>query len=171
MGRDQGGGELLEEEGRKAWASLRPWRGSSRLSEAAPHQPCGSCRAGAKLTALEEFRLQKEELTEKYLILEEQLRKQEGEYKDYMYNLEKKSVLDKDRWAGWGPAGATHIRLQCSSLSEVDQWTPQPLSPETLIGIHGGWGRRISSQPVPGRGTGFFPALLSLLVTLCLFKR
>ncbi|XP_055456524.1 cilia- and flagella-associated protein 157 [Psammomys obesus] len=52
---------------------------------------------GAKLTALEEFRLQKEELTEKYLILEEQLQKQEGEYKDYMYNLEKKSVLDKDR--------------------------------------------------------------------------
>lgn len=38
-------------------------------------------------------------------MLEEQLRKQESEYKDYVYNLEKKSVLDKDRWAGWGPAG------------------------------------------------------------------
>ncbi|KAL1785831.1 cilia-and flagella-associated 157 [Sigmodon hispidus] len=52
---------------------------------------------GGKLAALEEFRLQKEELTDKYLVLEEQLRKQEGEYKDYVYNLEKKSVLDKDR--------------------------------------------------------------------------
>ncbi|KAM7316861.1 hypothetical protein ACRRTK_024592 [Alexandromys fortis] len=52
---------------------------------------------GGKLAALEEFRLQKEELTDKYLVLEEQLRKQESEYKDYVYNLEKKSVLDKDR--------------------------------------------------------------------------
>ncbi|XP_075840474.1 cilia- and flagella-associated protein 157 [Microtus pennsylvanicus] len=52
---------------------------------------------GGKLAALEEFRLQKEELTEKYQVLEEQLRKQESEYKDYVYNLEKKSVLDKDR--------------------------------------------------------------------------
>ncbi|XP_021048274.1 cilia- and flagella-associated protein 157 [Mus pahari] len=52
---------------------------------------------GNKLSSLEEFRLQKEELTEKYLALEEQLHKQEGEYKDYVYNLEKKSVLDKDR--------------------------------------------------------------------------
>lgn len=40
------------------------------------------------------------------MVLEGQLRKQESEYKDYVYNLEKKSVLDKDRWAGWGPAGA-----------------------------------------------------------------
>ncbi|XP_028740583.1 cilia- and flagella-associated protein 157 [Peromyscus leucopus] len=52
---------------------------------------------GGKLAALEEFRLQKEELTDKYLMLEEQLKKQESEYKDYVYNLEKKSVLDKDR--------------------------------------------------------------------------
>ncbi|XP_063140422.1 cilia- and flagella-associated protein 157 isoform X1 [Rattus norvegicus] len=52
---------------------------------------------GIKLSSLEEFRLQKEELTEKYMALEEQLRRQEGEYKDYVYNLEKKSVLDKDR--------------------------------------------------------------------------
>ncbi|XP_051022150.1 cilia- and flagella-associated protein 157 [Acomys russatus] len=50
-----------------------------------------------KLTSLEEFRLQKEELTEKFLVLEDQLQKQEGEYKNYVYNLEKKSVLDKDR--------------------------------------------------------------------------
>nr|KAF6483658.1 cilia and flagella associated protein 157 [Rousettus aegyptiacus] len=52
---------------------------------------------GGKLAALEEFRLQKEELTEKFTSLEDQLRKQESEYKDYVYNLEKKSVLDKDR--------------------------------------------------------------------------
>lgn len=45
------------------------------------------------------------------MALEEQLHKQEDEYKDYMYNLEKKSVLDKDRWAGRGPAGATRLSL------------------------------------------------------------
>uniref|UniRef100_H0WXP4 Cilia- and flagella-associated protein 157 n=1 Tax=Otolemur garnettii TaxID=30611 RepID=H0WXP4_OTOGA len=50
-----------------------------------------------KLAALEEFRLQKEELTEKFELLEDQLRQQEIEYKDYVYNLEKKSMLDKDR--------------------------------------------------------------------------
>ncbi|XP_069330792.1 cilia- and flagella-associated protein 157 [Eulemur rufifrons] len=50
-----------------------------------------------KLAALEEFRLQKEELTDKFMLLEDQLRNQESEYKDYVYNLEKKSVLDKDR--------------------------------------------------------------------------
>ncbi|XP_005382472.1 PREDICTED: uncharacterized protein C9orf117 homolog isoform X2 [Chinchilla lanigera] len=52
---------------------------------------------GGKLAALEEFRLQKEELTDKFMSLEDQLQKQENEYKDYVYNLEKKSVLDKDR--------------------------------------------------------------------------
>uniref|UniRef100_A0A8C5KLU7 Cilia- and flagella-associated protein 157 n=1 Tax=Jaculus jaculus TaxID=51337 RepID=A0A8C5KLU7_JACJA len=52
---------------------------------------------GAKLAALEEFRLQKEKLTDKYTMLTEQLQKQHSEYKDYVYNLEKKSVLDKDR--------------------------------------------------------------------------
>lgn len=56
--------------------------------------------AGGKLAALEEFRLQKEMLTEKLTWLEDQLQKQGSEYKDYVYNLEKKSVLDKDRWAG-----------------------------------------------------------------------
>uniref|UniRef100_A0A8C2R640 Cilia- and flagella-associated protein 157 n=1 Tax=Capra hircus TaxID=9925 RepID=A0A8C2R640_CAPHI len=52
---------------------------------------------GGKLAALEEFRLQKEELTQKFMSLEEQLRTQENEHKDYVHNLEKKSVLDKDR--------------------------------------------------------------------------
>ncbi|XP_053523672.1 cilia- and flagella-associated protein 157 [Artibeus jamaicensis] len=50
-----------------------------------------------KLAALEEFRLQKEELTDKFTSLEDQLHMQEKEFKDYVYNLEKKSVLDKDR--------------------------------------------------------------------------
>uniref|UniRef100_A0A8C9QS24 Cilia- and flagella-associated protein 157 n=1 Tax=Spermophilus dauricus TaxID=99837 RepID=A0A8C9QS24_SPEDA len=50
-----------------------------------------------KLAALEEFRLQKEELMEKFMSLEDQLLRQEMEHKDHVYNLEKKSVLDKDR--------------------------------------------------------------------------
>ncbi|XP_058928674.1 cilia- and flagella-associated protein 157 [Kogia breviceps] len=52
---------------------------------------------GGKLAALEEFRLQREELMEKFVLLEDQLRKQENEYKEYVHSLEKKSVLDKDR--------------------------------------------------------------------------
>lgn len=79
--------------------------------------PCGG--AGGKLAALEEFRLQKEELTEKFESLEDQLRKQESEYKDYVYNLEKKSVLDKDRWAGWvlEPSPAQSSGLPTASAS------------------------------------------------------
>nr|XP_012627451.1 cilia- and flagella-associated protein 157 isoform X2 [Microcebus murinus] len=50
-----------------------------------------------KLAALEEFRLQKEELMDRFMLLEDQLRNQESEYRDYVYSLEKKSVLDKDR--------------------------------------------------------------------------
>ncbi|XP_049629767.1 cilia- and flagella-associated protein 157 [Suncus etruscus] len=52
---------------------------------------------GSKLAALEEFRLQKEELTEKFTQLEEQLHKQDSEYKEHIYNVEKKSMMDKDR--------------------------------------------------------------------------
>lgn len=50
-----------------------------------------------KLAALEEFRVQKEDLMAKFAALEDKLRKQEDEHKDMMYELEKKAVLDKDR--------------------------------------------------------------------------
>ncbi|NIG58643.1 tetratricopeptide repeat protein 16 [Pontoporia blainvillei] len=52
---------------------------------------------GGKLAALEEFRLQKEELMEKFTLLEDQLRKQEDEHKDHVHTLEKKLALDADR--------------------------------------------------------------------------
>lgn len=81
--------------------------------------------AGGKLAALEEFRQQKEELTEKFLLLEDQLQKQDKEYKDYMYNLEKKSVLDRDRWAG---------RVLGASISGAGAaWSSDP-SASLLIG-------------------------------------
>ncbi|XP_053329342.1 cilia- and flagella-associated protein 157 isoform X1 [Spea bombifrons] len=50
-----------------------------------------------KLASLEEFRVQKEELTAKFAALEEKLRKQEEDHKEMIYKLEKKGVLDKDR--------------------------------------------------------------------------
>ncbi|XP_038230102.1 cilia- and flagella-associated protein 157 [Dermochelys coriacea] len=50
-----------------------------------------------KLAALEEFRIQKEDLLGKFAALEEQLKKQEENHKEYIYNLERKAVLDKDR--------------------------------------------------------------------------
>uniref|UniRef100_A0A8C5F1N7 Cilia- and flagella-associated protein 157 n=1 Tax=Gopherus evgoodei TaxID=1825980 RepID=A0A8C5F1N7_9SAUR len=50
-----------------------------------------------KLAALEEFRIQKDDLLGKFAALEEQLKKQEEDHKEYIYNLERKAVLDKDR--------------------------------------------------------------------------
>ncbi|XP_067867953.1 cilia- and flagella-associated protein 157 [Heterodontus francisci] len=50
-----------------------------------------------KLDALEEFRVQKEELMAKFAALEEQLQKQEKEHSDIIYNLERRAVVDKDR--------------------------------------------------------------------------
>lgn len=62
------------------------------------------------------------------MVLEEQLRRQEGEYKDYVYNLEKKSVLDKDRWAGWGPAVGVGMKVPRLALD-----TPALLSLLVLV--------------------------------------
>lgn len=55
--------------------------------------------AGGKLAALEEFRVQKDELMARFATLEEQLQKQEEGHKEYTYNLERKMVLDRDRSA------------------------------------------------------------------------
>ncbi|XP_068925655.1 cilia- and flagella-associated protein 157-like [Petaurus breviceps papuanus] len=52
---------------------------------------------GGKLAALDEYRTQKEELMAKFAMLEEQLKKEQDEYKDWIYSLEKKAVLEKDR--------------------------------------------------------------------------
>ncbi|XP_020649088.3 cilia- and flagella-associated protein 157 [Pogona vitticeps] len=51
----------------------------------------------AKLAALEEFRIQREEIMARFADLEVQLKKQEEEHRDTMYNLEKKAVIDKER--------------------------------------------------------------------------
>ncbi|XP_051893179.1 cilia- and flagella-associated protein 157 [Pristis pectinata] len=50
-----------------------------------------------KLDALEEFRVQKEELMAKFAALEQQLKQQEEEHSDIIYNLERRAVVDKDR--------------------------------------------------------------------------
>ncbi|XP_054853160.1 cilia- and flagella-associated protein 157 [Eublepharis macularius] len=50
-----------------------------------------------KLASLEEFRVQKDEIMGKFADLEDQLKKQEADHKEYVYNLEKKAVLDKER--------------------------------------------------------------------------
>ena len=52
---------------------------------------------GSKLAALEEFRVQKEELLAKFAKLEDQLVEQEHDHKEQIYTLEKKAVVDKDR--------------------------------------------------------------------------
>ncbi|XP_078502776.1 cilia- and flagella-associated protein 157 [Lissotriton helveticus] len=50
-----------------------------------------------KLAALEEFRVQKEELSAQFAALEEKLKKQEEDHQQLIYNLERKAVVDKDR--------------------------------------------------------------------------
>ncbi|XP_078405763.1 cilia- and flagella-associated protein 157 [Cetorhinus maximus] len=50
-----------------------------------------------KLDALEEFRVQKEELMAKFAALEEQLKNQEQKHNEIIYNLERRAVVDKDR--------------------------------------------------------------------------
>lgn len=73
------------------------------------------------------------------MALEEQLRKQEGEYKDYVYNLEKKSVLDKDRWAGWGPAGDRQHSSDLLQLFRMDSTASVPQNPNWDLW---GWGSK-----------------------------
>ncbi len=57
---------------------------------------------GGKLASLEEFRVQKEELLAKFAKLEEDLVEQGQAHKEQIYNLEKKAVVDKDRYAPSG---------------------------------------------------------------------
>ncbi|XP_074067205.1 cilia- and flagella-associated protein 157-like isoform X2 [Macrotis lagotis] len=52
---------------------------------------------GGKVAALDEYRIQKEELMAKFALLEEQLKKEQDEYKDWIYSLERNLVLNKDR--------------------------------------------------------------------------
>ncbi|XP_074654771.1 cilia- and flagella-associated protein 157-like [Tubulanus polymorphus] len=52
---------------------------------------------GGKLASLEEFKVQKEDLMAKFAQMEEQLKRQEEEHKEVIYNLERKQVVDKDR--------------------------------------------------------------------------
>ncbi|XP_063172328.1 cilia- and flagella-associated protein 157 [Candoia aspera] len=50
-----------------------------------------------KLAALEEFRLQKDEILAKFAERENQLKKEEEQHKEVIYNLERKAVIDKER--------------------------------------------------------------------------
>nr|XP_028570387.1 cilia- and flagella-associated protein 157 isoform X1 [Podarcis muralis] len=50
-----------------------------------------------KLAALEDFRIHKDEIMSKFAELEAQLKKQAEDHKDYIYNLERKAVIDKER--------------------------------------------------------------------------
>ena len=53
---------------------------------------------GGKLASLEEFKVQKEDLMAKFARLEKELEGNKVEHKDVIYNLERKAVVDKDRW-------------------------------------------------------------------------
>lgn len=57
----------------------------------------GSVVSGGKLAALEEFKVQKEDLMAKFAMMEEELAKKDADHKEHLYSLEKKAVMDKDR--------------------------------------------------------------------------
>lgn len=52
---------------------------------------------GGKLASLEEFRVQKEDLLNKFAEMEDLLKTQEEQHKEQVYQLERKAVVDKDR--------------------------------------------------------------------------
>ncbi|XP_056668425.1 cilia- and flagella-associated protein 157-like [Monodelphis domestica] len=52
---------------------------------------------GGKLSALEDFQFHKSELMSRFSLLEEQLKNQQDEYKTYIYNMERKALIDKER--------------------------------------------------------------------------
>lgn len=54
--------------------------------------------SGGKLAALEEFKVQKEDLNKKFEQMEEDIKSQADGHKDEIYKLEKKQVVDKDRY-------------------------------------------------------------------------
>ena len=49
------------------------------------------------MAALEEFKVQKEDLMAKMAGLEAELTKQEDDHKEEIYKIERKQVVDKDR--------------------------------------------------------------------------
>ena len=53
---------------------------------------------GGKLAALEEFKIQKEDYVLQMATLREQIAQQEADHKEEIYRLERKQVVDKDRW-------------------------------------------------------------------------
>ncbi len=47
---------------------------------------------------MEEFRIQKDDLLAKFAAIEEKLKEQENEHNEVLYELERKQVVDKDRY-------------------------------------------------------------------------
>ena len=63
-----------------------------------------------KLESLETFRENKEKLEAELRQKEDLIEKLKGEFDEKVYNLEKKAVLDKDRWARGGRWGQVVFR-------------------------------------------------------------
>jgi len=63
------------------------------------HKVLGMYFTGGKLASLEEFRVQREELMTQTAQLEATLQEQEKIHQEQMYDLEKKQVIDNDRYS------------------------------------------------------------------------
>jgi hypothetical protein len=62
-----------------------------------------SASSGGKLASLEEFRIQREELLSQTAKLEAMLAEQANAHREAIYELEKKQVIDKDKYVDTGP--------------------------------------------------------------------
>ena len=69
---------------------------------------------GGKLASLEEFKVQKEDLMAKFAGMEDKLKKQEEHHQEVIYTLERKEVVDKDRWVT--PIGSRLVPLKTRKL-------------------------------------------------------
>ena len=50
------------------------------------------------MASLEEFKVQKDDLMAKFAALEDELKKEQHKHEDTIYELERKQVVDKDRY-------------------------------------------------------------------------
>ncbi|XP_078282007.1 cilia- and flagella-associated protein 157-like [Rhinoraja longicauda] len=97
-----------------------------------------------KLDALEEFRIQKEDLMANFAALEQQLLQQEEEHTDIIYNLERRAVIDKDRFElvlfGYSCSPKPHVKQpKCNFLVLIS------LGLETMVAVVQGDGRFLES--------------------------
>ena len=69
----------------------------AEFTEKKEHLTSENILLGGKLAGLEEFKVQKDQLMNKFGDMEDEMAKKEETFKEEVYSLERKNVIDKDR--------------------------------------------------------------------------